>query len=322
MSLFPMDPHLLINKNHAPESLLQPLSYSSSHPNSYTSRQLPIPHSQDTIRTNTMQLSNMVITPITGTPVHTPESFIYPIANYHPKSPHDRSERPIPSTLSQSISADNIIDLSSTSSRSTSTSPNDGVLTPRAHDKGALYPSGLSLLLASRGREDAPKGVDTDKPSSSPLGVESSLVSSIPAAAERSEDLPTKDAQDIVTAGSDPVDPTHTVNPISTLPPFTARRFDGDLTETAPLLGGSHRSHHSSPSAPSKSSKDFGALKSAGHFIYDSLRPDHLGHAFSVGVKSLPAVLLGSLLNILDGVSCKDLCTLYTVLSTHLQQTE
>jgi hypothetical protein len=308
MSLSTPTPPLLFNKSHALESLLQPLSYASSHPNSYTLRQLPIPHSQDTIRTNTMQLSNMVITPITGTPVHTPESFIYPIANYRPKSPHDRLEPPIPSSLSQSISAENIIDLSAISSRSTSISPNDdGVVTPRGQDKAPLYPSGLSLLLASRGREGAPESADTDKPSTSPTEIESSLASVKSTAAEHPGDLPPKDAPATETAGLGPSEAIHTVNAISMLPPFTGRRIDSDLTETAPLLGGSHRSYHSSPLAPSKSSKDSGVLRDAGHFIYESLKPDHLGHVLAVGVKSLPAVLLGSLLNILDGVSCKDL---------------
>lgn len=285
------------------ESLLQPLSYASSNPNSYTLRQLPIPHSQDTIRTNTMRLSNMVITPLAGTPVHTPESFIYPIANYHPKSPHERSEPPIPSTLSQSISAENAIDLSATSSRSTSTSPNDdGVVTPRGHNKSAIYPSGLSLLLASRGREGAP---DTDKPSTSPTKMDPLPVPTKPTATEHSEDPPPKVAQATPPAGSGPGEATHMINPISMLPPFTSRRFDSPLTEAAPLLGGSHRSYHSSPSAPSKSSKDGGVLTHAGHIICEALTPDHLGHVLGVGVKSLPAVLLGSLLNILDGVSCE-----------------
>lgn len=79
-------------------------------------------------------------------------------------------------------------------------------------------------------------------------------------------------------------------SPVLPLSPATER--------TSLLNAGQH-----SPSPPSspKVSPSTSSLKEK---VKEAVAPKHLVHVASVALRSIPAVLLGCLLNILDGVSC------------------
>lgn len=70
-------------------------------------------------------------------------------------------------------------------------------------------------------------------------------------------------------------------------------------TENTPLLNAVQ--HPPSPSSSQNAPHSTPGLKEK---VHDAVTPKHLMHVASVAFKSIPAVLLGCLLNILDGVSC------------------
>ena len=289
---------------------------------SYPTRPAPTPHSQQTIRLNTVHLSNMLMSP-TGDPAPPPSHSPFTL------DPH----YPFPRTDSTSSASDLHLHLphpSHPSSLSTSFASSASAFTHtgfRAPTRTPPFPapfrpSGLSLLLARRldhldGSQDdilrSPTPSRESTPTFSPPGP--------PGPSHRSyilhHDRPLPDQEP---PGPDLPVPSHT-SPSS---PTQKHRFDQTTaTDLTPLLDPSFPSTRfpsytcssSPPSDPkpldnsAKSPHDDTCRVRIAHrasaHIAEALRPKSLQNGLTLAVKALPAVVLGSLLNILDGVSCE-----------------
>jgi len=221
-----------------------------------------------------MQLSNVAVSSSKSTqptPLPTP-------------SPHEQSlssgaesQTPrMPPTVSQYRSSPGNISSSFKSMRLETVSPN---LIPQYQ---TTTPSGLSLLLANRRTE-------LFGPGSREAGLPGSLESSL---------SPTPQLR------SEPIDLSASPPPIHTLP--NPEGPSPQLPEEAPLLAHnvvpniSYSSVEAGLSHPLSKSKFRIKLASA-----SKTACARSGDLLATCIRSLPAVLLGVLLNILDGVSCK-----------------
>lgn len=253
-----------------------------SSPSSRGSRPRNVPlHTQEDIRDYTMQLSSL--------PMQTPaflvppseDAFIFPSVSHAIESDEDDRQH-IPSSMSMTSVLTNpsdVVDLSaSTSTLSTQTGPS----TPRLRPS---VPSGLSLML-SRTPEDhvgSSGVVPDDSQTSTPTVTGRDFISQFPQPPPLATTLPPPDEE---------------------TSQFSSERQPllSDIEAVRPAYGGNN--HISSgPIGPSKPthvtalnnwkarllSKDY---KATSETVISSL------------VKSIPAVVLGTLLNILDGISC------------------
>lgn len=285
--------------------LLQPKSYvssssSSHHPHSY------VPHSQTDIRTSTMQLSNMYLSPSQpqppGQPLPSPgrDDFIFPIVQSGRITPSGGLQQPqnedehgvyhsdlsgpphvVLSTSRRSSvfsAAEDLTASATSASTDTSVSTADTVTTE--HTRAATptrnvvpYPSGISILLARQhSEENSPEGPT-------------------PTAEYPRSGLPTMY--------------DGLLSPASPAPPS---RHD----ERTPLLSSPLPQFPiyipARPPTPcklkNKPSLSLLATKIS-HGLKYATSKDSVESFVKTSVKSLPAVLLGTLLNILDGVSCK-----------------
>ncbi|KAF5375834.1 hypothetical protein D9615_008236 [Tricholomella constricta] len=264
--------------------LLQPRSYNppngfasqlSDYPAAMQNRAQPVLHSQDTIRMKTMELSNMSFSPSSSSGAAV--------------SPPSSSSPPINESLTPS-------QLLSTSegappAPSVSASPPSAVRSQQSDDatpRMPSQPSGLSLL-----RQEYESGYNSD-----------SEGSRTPTAPSRSvATTPRVHWTDSYISGPRPTSMASTSPAASRLSPPVIP--SPDITETTPLI---HRvSSPVSLSAPPDHPRHAIAPKptSVGVDLSASLMyaMEIVPHILAVSVKSIPAVLLGCLLNILDGVS-------------------
>jgi hypothetical protein len=177
---------------------------------------------------------------------------------------------------------------------------------PKGKPESSFKPSGLSLLLARQQDESQDQDVPPRVTSEAALA---------PPTADRDAEalalLPPSPASDEIT-------PTHqrpSVPPRKSMhretPPrrsTTPGESTNDLMETTPLLGHSthplyYRVGHDHPNGKPKG--DRSTLGIATDHVRTNLHPENLRRVFIIAIRSLPAVILGSLLNILDGVSCE-----------------
>ncbi|OBZ73456.1 Uncharacterized protein C24H6.11c [Grifola frondosa] len=245
--------------------LLQPRSYTSSSIMSFKPRNVPLVHTQDDIRDSTMQISNIPLRARSPQIVpHSQDSFIFPDIG---RAPDDAESTNMPPP-SISMSSTSINDLAA--STSTLSSTQTGAMTPR----GSFHPSGLSLLLA---RHEDHSGTTT--PGSD--------------AATRT---PTVEHPDPVAALKAQADVPQPIPEVAS-PPSDSR---SESSESAPLLSdleAAHRSYHSDGDAAPvcKRAAVAGWRRRASGRVAKSIARDAL--------QSVPAVILGTLLNILDGIS-------------------
>ncbi|KAH9929172.1 uncharacterized protein B0H18DRAFT_220586 [Fomitopsis serialis] len=267
--------------------LLQPRSFVSSSSKSSRPRNAGL-HTQDAIRDSTMHISSIPLRTTSATP-HSEDAFIFPDVDTTPGAvsagipPQTGS---VVSLVPSNQSTDSFTDL--TASTTTIDSTPSGAATPR----GRQGPSGLSLLLARQTHEESPSGSSTPTPTlEHPHG--------------RLRTVPTDPASDV------PLDHPPTRSALSPVLSFAdAAQADrsNTLSETTPLLVDLEAAHPGNgrtyvPKAEGK--------ERANRLLSLLCRPpaSHLTlHAAKdtavTAVQSLPAVLLGTLLNILDGVSC------------------
>ena len=229
-----------------------------------------------------MHISNIPLrTP--GASSHSEDAFIFPDANTTPDADSEAVPPPtgsVVSLVSSNHSADSLADLAA--STTTIASAPSGTATPR----GRQGPSGLSLLLARQTVEDSPGGSSTPTPTMEyPNGR-----------------LPTDPASNV----RPPVRPA-----LSPVVSFAGTAPDNQVStpsETTPLLVDLEAAHHGN----GRISTSKADIKDRTSRIVSLLRRPHAPHITPRDVKntavtaiqSLPAVLLGTLLNILDGVSC------------------
>jgi hypothetical protein len=291
-------PSLTPPANRTPfNSLLQPRSYASSHSHMSGARHTPVMHSQDTIRDSTMQLSNMSFS---GPPEH-PASFqvLEPLARSHEQKSSDEEDgNDRPSTSAKTIGVfDQNIDMVSPFP---TLANNEGLEGSNRRDtfSSVFRPSGLSLLLG-RGSRYA----QADENYSSHL-TELDPDDIVPTS--QLSGLPPSLISQTARGSGDPPDVARISQERIHIPPC------GNDSETVPLLGSSHPSYTPPLDIQPKSRRRTEILKNVSNHILTALKPDSFKHNLALAIKSIPSVLLGSLLNILDGVSCKGslVCTL------------
>lgn len=242
------------------------------HSNSSAPRQTFVPHSQNEIRTHTMLLSNVAVSSKTShSSLQTPSPYDQSVSN------GVGSETPtMPPPMSQYRSSPENTPSSFKSVFLEAVGPN---LTQQYQTN---TPSGLSLLLMNRRTEVlSPGSKGESRPS--PMGL-----SLPPTPQHRAEH----------------------VDPITFAPPHAQthrpERPSPQLSEGAPLLAQrvaptvSYSNLEAGLSHPLFKS-GFGIKLAAASKTVRA----HSGELLVTCVRSLPAVLLGVLLNILDGVSCK-----------------
>ena len=213
------------------------------------------------------------------------EAFIFPDLATSPAHAH-ATDLPLESAASSVISfrhAEDGSDLEA--STSTLSTQGAGAITPRAHS-GTPQPSALSLLLARHDEEvrsGAPSPVDVvDSQEPTPT-------------AER----PAWMARTLSTVREQSV----TSTAVSHTEGETAR---APSDENVPLLAdleANHRTYHTNGDSrpePINKRSARGVVKDFGYRIAKQSGP-----ATKDAVKSVPAVILGTLLNVLDGISCE-----------------
>jgi hypothetical protein len=202
----------------------------------------------------------------------------------------------------------------SASDSSLASSQHTGVRTPKGHFKPPPKPSGLSLLLA-RSQE----GDDTAQPILPPVSGTSSLqpVSSHAAVIEEEPfdldeaimehtPIPTNVLGQVPRHHSPPLPKAIHWEDQPRRPPNN--ESVSELTETTPLLGSLVDYRHPSyfhNIHEQKLERGRWILQRAADHLRELATIESLRNTLVVSVKSLPAVILGSLLNILDGVSCQ-----------------
>ncbi|KAF7789143.1 hypothetical protein EIP86_000080 [Pleurotus ostreatoroseus] len=276
--------------------LLQPKSYVSSTSRASRSRHSGIPHVQEDIRDSTMQLSSIPF----RSPMSAQESFVWPAVVAPP--PEVGSLPSITTSFSSALppeqrdSEHDPIDIVVSGA---SSSTNTAATTPRGPG-GSFHPSGLSLLLARQAETATPR-LSTEQlltPTlERPPDVGSVSTQSI------APSVSTQDTRDIDAASAPPLhsgleqERAPLLSDLeNALPSYTGQGGPVGSTDFVQMNG------HTTPEAVSKRTAR-GVL--AG-WQYRALRSSSMAGCRDVAVtavRSLPAVLLGTLLNILDGVS-------------------
>lgn len=259
-----------------------------------------LPHAQEDIRDSTMQLSSIPF----RSPLSAQESFIWPISvGPTPEVESLSTTTSFSSALppdEQDFNRD-VIDIVVSGA---SSSTNTAATTPRGPG-GSFHPSGLSLLLA-RQTEAATTQLSSNQLSTT--ATEHSIDTQSPSVQSVARSVPTQDARSVgaTSALSLASEHEHERAPLlgdveSSFPSYTANGGPDRSVNTTPLNG------HATPEAVSK--RTARGILAGWH--YRAFRPtslDSVRDVATTAVRSLPAVLLGTLLNILDGVSCAYAC--------------
>ena len=252
---------LFPNYNHH-VSLLQPMSCMSSPTKNLRPRNISVPHAQQAIRDNTMQLSSLSLrSPLAS---YASDSFIFPTA----AGAGDQAS--IAPSISSAATTDSATDLTASTSSAGTTTPRGRLL----RDAAAAEPSGLSLLLAQQSQQLPPQE------------SEDSLATPT---ADRPYKIPT---QIIVT------DSTPTVVQHVAVDQFSERTPLLDVEAAQPSYSSAGVDMGNNLPV---SKKDYKGVV----YRWKGYSPSvALGGVLSSAVRALPAVVLGTLLNILDGISC------------------
>lgn len=235
------------------------------------------------------------------------DSFIFPAVGR--SSDGSAPEPPLSvSPPRSSQSSVNTIDLSE--STSSVGSFDVGTITPKGKVVAPPSPSGLSLLLARRQGYPSSDETHQEGHSSEAPPSDSTQTPTI----EHYRTLPPPVEQPLNVESDAPSQPTVSQSPQSTRwehdPPVLQDEGLNDITETVPLLGTREADRiwytlngHAHPESGPKSRR--GILKTIASHIHRAVKAQNIEHSLLTAVNSLPAVLLGCLLNILDGVSCE-----------------
>ena len=280
-------------------SLLGPRSYLAASPRpSHPRRASFALHSQNTIRNSTMEISSIPLSTRSSTePARShdtdSEAFIFPDLATSPPHAHV-AELPPQSAASSVISFRHGEDASDLeASTSTLSTQGAGAVTPRAHT-GTPQPSALSLLLARHDEE-----VRSGAPSPIADSQEPTPTAERPAWMART--LSTVHEQSV------------TSRAVSHAEEDTARESSD---ETVPLLADLEANHRTYRTANGDSGPELIGKRSARGVVkkFGSRMVKQSGPVAKDAVKSIPAVILGTLLNILDGISCECLISWHAFL--------
>ncbi|CDO73882.1 hypothetical protein BN946_scf185016.g39 [Trametes cinnabarina] len=263
--------------------LLQPRSYVSSSSKSSRPRHVPpAAHSQNTIRDSTMEISSIPLSTPSRLSVQSSDAFIFPDVG---ASSNEEDENGVMSaSLTSDLSFKHVEDVTDleASTSTLSTQPGSGAVTPRAL-QGSSQPSGLSLLLARHDQLSRSEAT-------SPLDSETTT--------------PTAERPNMMGAPLETIRENNSRSSSREVSTCSGERRRASSNESVPLLADLEANHQiyqtngdSRPEAVCKRNakgvvKDltFRISRGSGPVIKDALR-------------SIPAVILGTLLNILDGIS-------------------
>lgn len=296
-------------------SLLQPKSYNASSLTNDLRHTPLVPHSQATIRLDTMQLSNMAFTPsLSSLDENVGEYFLSRDLDQNDPTTPGPNRGLFAQQPSSSFQASRFHDTSNSftenpeyphhSSTSPSTNiPGTGASTPRnAHSQSStpFRPSGLTLLRPEKHPVDHAIAEDEAGQTSSTSTTTTTTPIAGPSHSTLAEtmvppkSIPTRLREEVANTFSSKI-----LSWESSSPPSNT----GIATEATPLMGNIPPMNYSSssPSPTTFSKKTSYAVSS----VKRMFSPQNVEDAAKTAVKSLPAVLLGSLLNILDGVSCE-----------------
>lgn len=230
-----------------------------------------------------MEISSFNLKTPSHLSMHSQEAFIFPDVG---ASPDEEDENAlVPASLTSELSfkpADDVTDLEASTS-TLSTRPGSGEMTPRA-PLSTSQPSGLSLLLA---RYD-------DRRSRS-----------IPSTPVDDSATPTPTLERPSFMGA-PLSVVQESQSSSVTPEQSPERPHQSSNESVPLLSDLEANHRSYQTNGGPHSEPIGKRSARGVVKDISLRISKgSGPVVKDGLRSIPAVILGTLLNILDGVSCR-----------------
>ena len=288
---------------------------------SFVSRHVPLSlHSQDSIRENTMAISSRPLqspsphrSSITRhkDSEHEEEAFIFPDVGAHSDAPHRTGVHSAfhasPATAASSmvslrvVEDNEVSDVDLEASTSTLSTQPSGAHTPRAATS-TPQPSALSLLLARHdGRSRSPSRTrvpesESEAPTPTMARPELSTIQGTP----RSHALESASVES-ATAGA-----SSARGGLTSAPPSHAELREarsGTSDESAPLLAeleSGHRTYYANGSA----SANGGASKRGSLTALRARVIRGAGPLATDAVRAVPAVILGTLLNVLDGISC------------------
>lgn len=244
------------------------------------------PRAQGSIRDSTMQLSSLPLkSPLS---VHFSETFIFPTTSLQVPAAGAEDRISIAASLSSALTADSASDVLS-SSAATASSTNTAA--PLSRERvPSTQPSGLSLLRPQRAEDEAIPTVTSEESLPTPT-------------MERPYPVPHQHAP---LKSSEIAESSHS----------TAHNPPRRYSERSHLLGdvealratyttNGHTTNgngHVQPEAVGKRTSK-GTLAGWGSHLLKGAHTEELKHVPALAVKALPAVILGTLLNILDGIS-------------------
>lgn len=297
-------------------SYLSSKSYSST--SSFPQLLSLVPHNTEDIRANTMQLSDLLLNPSASSSAqgHFPRSeFIFPAVGYQP--PHESAEFSQDrgrTHLGPSSSARPLVDLTHPEASSTA-EPSSRVMGPSTsaaeHTDTSIptitrthhpHLSNLSILLARQQSGDSTQGRHSSSPTPTiehPPHVGRLLSST----SESVRSTPPPNRASVYDALLAP-----SFSPAPRAEQDRDRLNSSGDGESAPLL---QPSASALPSYMAHPLERISKLKSQhlvtkiSRRVMEVISKDSVEHFALTSLKSLPAVLLGTLLNILDGVSCE-----------------
>lgn len=236
-----------------------------------------------------MQLSSLPLkSPLSS---HSNDSFIFPTPTLQvPGAAAGEGPASLSVSLASALTTDTATDALSSS---TATLSSTNTAAPPSRDRpGSFQPSGLSLLLARQSPENA----------------------AVPAViSEDSLVTPTAERPSAMAPETAPPQMSQVSEGSQAISQESRRRYsershllaDPEAVRT-PYTSNGHAPNgngHTQPDAVGKRTSR-GRLSGWGKSVWMKSRSHDLRHVPATIVKSLPAVLLGTLLNILDGISC------------------
>ncbi|KAI0337869.1 hypothetical protein BDW22DRAFT_1363648 [Trametopsis cervina] len=241
--------------------LLQATSFMSSPGRLSRPRHIAVPHAQQTIRDNTMQLSSLSIRSPLATQSF--DSFIFPTVGAAAAG----DQGSIAASLSSELTTESTGDLTASTTSVGTAAP--ARRTPET--SGSFEPSGLSLLLARPPNDRFPSsGADSLTPTTErPYPV--TLQGAVPKSREEQQERP-----------APPTEQSPLLDPEAARGSYTSNGTNGV----------------SSAEAVSKRASKGVVNRWKGHSSTAKL-----GGVLTAAARALPAVILGTLLNILDGIS-------------------